>query len=108
MSKIESDMLHAIKRRKSWKSSNTEVFINDKHCALVYLHGNLIATVSHNRLQLFDGNWRTSTTKSRLNAIINGLIDGTNNGVYQKDSKWYLTSNGEDYLFDKVSHFDLI
>ena len=108
MSKIESDMLHAIKRRKSWKSSNTEVFINDNHCALVYLHGNLIATVSHNRLQLLDGCRRTPTTISRLNAIINDLIDGTNNGVYQKDSKWYLTSNGEDYLFDKVSHFDLI
>jgi len=108
MSKIESDMLHAIKRRKSWKSGNTEVFINDNNCALVYLHGNLIATVSHNRLQLLDGCRRTPTTISRLNAIINDLIDDTNNGVYQKDSNWYLTFHGEDYLFDKVSHFDLI
>ena len=101
-------MIAAINSRKDWKSSNTEVFINDNNCALVYLHGNLIAYVSHNRLQLLDGCRRTPTTISRLNAIINYLIDGTNNGVYQKDSKWYLTSNGEDYLFDKVSHFDLI
>ncbi len=109
MRKIESDMVHAIKRGKNWKSGNTEVFVNNHGCALVYLHGNLIATVGWNRLQLFDGGWRTATTKSRLNAIINGLCDGFTQSVYQHKFEWFITDDKfikqfeNGYTFSRVN-----
>ena len=88
MRKIESQMNDAISNKVNWKNANTEVqYING--VSYVYLHGNKIAEVGDNFIRLFDGGWQTTTTKSRLNAILSehGL---KNEGVYQKAYKWFL------------------
>ena len=101
MRKIETDMIHAIKRGKSWKSGNTEVYVNDNNCANVYLHGNLIAWVDQdNNLTIFDGGWQTNTTKSRLNALC-GEFCLRGECIFQKDFVWYVRKlvgaiNGKD------------
>jgi hypothetical protein len=88
MRKIESQMIDAIKGNKNWSSGNTQVVTN---CGVsnVYLHGNLIATVDDTSMTIFDGGWRSNTTKSRLNALCDEFcIAGE--GVFQKDFLWYV------------------
>ena len=100
MRKIESDMINAIKRGINWKSSNSEVYTNDNNASLVYLHGNHIATVTHNKLTVFDGGWQSNTTKSRLNALINAFADGYSCGIFQKNWTWFLTDKYETMEFE--------
>ena len=106
MRKIESLMVQAIKDGRDWKSSNTEV-ITSPAIARVYLHDNLIAEYNYcnETLSISNAGWRSNTTKSRLNAIINEFLDGTKNGVYQKDHCWYVTDHGRDYDFDSSAWY---
>ena len=88
MRKIESQMCQAIQSNKNWKSGNTEVVTNDT-VSNVYLHGNLIATVTDTDMTIFDGGWQSNTTKSRLNALCQEFcISGE--GVFQKNFQWYV------------------
>ena len=98
MRKIEQQMCAAIKADKNWSSGNTQVVTNDG-VSTVYLHGNKIAMVDDTTMTIFDGGWQSNTTKSRLNAIINGLCDGYNQGVYQRDFTWYIQDDedGADF-----------
>ena len=81
-------MCQAIQSNKNWKSGNTEVVTNDT-TSNVYLHGNLIATVTDTDMTIFDGGWQSNTTKSRLNALCQEFcISGE--GVYQKNFQWYV------------------
>ena len=84
MRKIETQMNKAIRSREDWKSGNTRVEITDEGSAIVYLHGNKIAVVDEENVQLFDGGWQSNTTKSRLNAIIKEFIMPAA-GVFQKN-----------------------
>ena len=70
-----------------------------REVSCVYLHGNLIATIDKYRVEIYDGGWRTNTTKSRLNAIINGLCDGYNQGVYQHKFEWFIQDDETDAGF---------
>ena len=90
MRKIEQQMNAAITNNVNWQSSNTAVtFDSETGESKVYLHGNHIATVGEDFVQIFDGGWQSNTTKSRLNAILREhAIDGE--GVYQKNFKWYV------------------
>ena len=90
MRQIEREMLSAIKLGKCWRKANTEVFSNDNLASLVYLHGKHIATVTYNKVSIFDGGYQSNTTKSRLNAIINGLCDGRMFGVFQRNYQWFI------------------
>ena len=92
MRKIETAMNTAIANRQDWRSGNTKVvscsFVTD-----IFLHGNLIARIGETWIELFDAGYQTATTKSRLNAILEG------NGcpgeyVFQKDFKWFVNYNG--------------
>ena len=89
MRKIERLMNTAIANNSEWKSSNTAVTLNDKGESEVYLHGNHIATVGENFVQIFDGGWQSNTTKSRLNAILDehGIAG---EGVFQKNYNWFV------------------
>ena len=98
MRKIESQMVNAIRNGQNWRSANTEVSTKDG-VSLVYLHNNLIAKVTAFGVSLFDGGWQSNTTKSRLNAIINGLMDGVKFGVFQRDFQWYVIDKGVDMPF---------
>jgi hypothetical protein len=100
MRQIERDMLSAIKLGKCWRKANTEVYTNDNNCSLVYLHGNHIATVMYNKVSIFDGGYQSNTTKSRLNAIINGLCDGYTCGVYQHKFEWFITDDKLIHQFE--------
>ena len=100
MRQIERDMLSAIKLGKCWRKANTEVYTNDNNTSLVYLHGNHIATVTDTFVTVFDGGWRTATTKSRLNVIINEFCDALTDGVFQKDYQWFVKDNNEVVEFE--------
>ena len=101
MRKVETLMCAAVKQRASTTcGSNTRV-VSDETGSHVYLHGHKIAKVAANGdVSISNAGWRTNTTKSRLNAIINCFLDGTKNGIYQKDNCWYVTDHGRDYDFD--------
>jgi hypothetical protein len=90
MRQIERQMNAAITNKVDWKSGNTEVEFIDG-VSFVFLHGNKIAEVGDNFLRLFDGGWQTTTTKSRLNAILqeHGLPGEC---VFQKNWTWFLRS----------------
>ena len=101
MRKIESQMCQAVLNNKNWTSGNTSVMIDEEtNTSSVYLHGNLIATVTDNDMTIYDGGWQTNTTKSRLNALCSEFcIAGE--GVFQKNFLWYVNKfvgkiNGED------------
>jgi len=88
MRKIEQQMIQAIKDGKDWKNANTEV-INISDVSWVYLHGNHIATVYSDSVEVFDGGWQSNTTKSRLNAICDAFcISGE--GIFQKNFDWFI------------------
>jgi uncharacterized protein YpmS len=98
MRKIESQMINAIKSETDWKSGNTKVvnFFNDgDKCVVssVFLHGNKIAEIDDNSMTIFDGGWQTTTTKSRLNALINEFCNAVTDGVFQKNYQWFVTDN---------------
>ena len=53
MRKIESQMCAAVQSNIDWKSGNTEVTIDkETNTSSVYLHGNLIATVTDNDMTI--------------------------------------------------------
>ena len=90
MRKIEQQMNNAISNNLNWQSANTAVTYNDETGeSKVYLHGNHIATVGEDFVQIFDGGHQTMTTKSRLNAICSehGIAG---EGVFQKAYKWFV------------------
>jgi hypothetical protein len=97
MRKIESLMNAAITAGKDWKSGNTAVVEADG-LSVVLLHGNKIAEVGDTFITIFDGGWRTNTTKSRLNAIFNGC-GLPSDGVFQKGGKWFVKSHGSTIPF---------
>ena len=109
MRKIESQMCQAVQQNINWKSANTEVTIDkETNTSSVYLHGNLIATVTDNDMTIYDGGWQSVTTKSRLNALCQEFcVKGEY--VFQKDFAWYVRKfvgaiNGQSVY--KTEEFD--
>ena len=97
MRKIEETMNQMIRNGVAWSSGNTCITYDPTNnmSAEVYLHGNHIATVGSDFLQIFDGGWQSNTTKSRLNALINEFADAYNDGVFQQNFCWFInTANG--------------
>jgi hypothetical protein len=90
MRKIEREMNAAICDSRDWKSGNTEVtFDSATNESKVFLHGNHIATIGDDFVQIFDGGWQSATTKSRINAICSDhCIQGE--GVFQKNFNWFV------------------
>jgi hypothetical protein len=90
---IERQMNEAITASKDWRLDNTEV-TNEGGVSTVTLHGNKIAEVGDTWLRIYDGGYRSVTTKSRLNAILRA--HGNGEGVYQKKYEWFFYGvNGE-------------
>ena len=90
MRKIEKQMCAAVQSNIDWQSGNTSVhFDPETGVSVVRLHGNKIAEVSDNDMTIFDGDHKTMTTKSRLNALCEYFcVDGE--GVFQKDFQWFV------------------
>jgi hypothetical protein len=92
MRKIESEMIAAVKGDINWSKDNTSVIIED-NVSKVYLHGNLIAEVDDESIKLYDGGYQSTTTKSRLNALLSefGYTCGTKREyVFQKQYEWFI------------------
>ena len=90
MRKIETQMNAAIRDSLNWKSGNTEVtFDSETQESKVYLHGNHIATIGEDFVQIFDGGYQSATTKSRLNAILkeHGIKGEC---VFQRNFDWFV------------------
>ena len=103
MRKIERQMLQAIvDDRPHWSKDNTRVeYDSESGLSQVFLHGHNIAEYGHKDMGLNVNNcgYETRTTASRLNALINFVLDGTKNGIYQHNWNWFLRRNGvvEDF-----------
>ena len=101
---IEQQMCSAVINKNDWRKDNTRVETikyNDTYvCSNVYLHNNLIATIDNNSVEVYDGGWQSNTTKSRLNALINGLCDGTMCGVFQKNYEWFIHDHIDTIEFE--------
>ena len=94
MRKIEKQMCAAVQSNKNWQSGNTAVYFDpETGVSIVRLHGNKIAVIGDDFLQIFDGGWQTTTTKSRLNALIDRFCNAVTDGVFQKDYVWYVRDN---------------
>ena len=101
MRKIEQQMNDAVANNKNWQSANTSVHYNEENgVSIVRLHGNKIAEIGDDYLQIFDGGWQTTTTKSRLNALIDRFCNAVTDGVFQKDFQWYIRDNNVVRDFD--------
>jgi hypothetical protein len=93
MRKIEQQMTEAVQNDRRWSSGNTTVIPGWEGTVDVYLHGNRIATIGEDWMQLWDGGYQSKTTKSRLNALLSVFgIDGEK--VFAKDFTWYLQQDG--------------
>ena len=110
MRQIEKQMLTAIHNRKDWKSANTQVTVTYFAHAdrlidrtTVFLHGSPIAQISPDTVTICDYGYQTTTTKSRLNAILHELCGA---GIYQKNHKWFGTAIQEaDWVIEpNTSH----
>ena len=90
MRKIEREMNAAICESRNWQKDNTAVtFDPETQESKVFLHGNHIATIGENFVQIFDGGWQSHTTKSRLNAILqeHGIKGEC---VFQRNFNWFV------------------
>ena len=97
MRKIEHQMVNAIIGKTNWESANTMVETVDG-VSKVYLHNNLIATITGFGVTLYDGGYRSSTTKSRLNAILFAFNGGWS--VFQNNFEWFV----RDYTISQPFH----
>ena len=86
-------MCNAVQSSKDWKSANTEVVSSQDGLSTVYLHGNKIAEVGDDFLTIFDGGFQSTTTKSRLNALINEFCNAVTDSVFQKNFQWFVSDN---------------
>ena len=93
MRKIESQMNAAISNNQNWSSANTTVHFNEEeNVSIVRLYGNKIAEVGDTFIRLFDGGHQSTTTKSRLNAILSEHGD-CGDKVFAKNFNWFISMN---------------
>ena len=92
MRKVETQMVSAIVTKQPvWSCGSTSVVTNGD-VTEVRLHGNKIAEITDHWVRLNDCGWQTVTTKSRLNAILQGLFDGI--GIVQEKFEWFVCEQG--------------
>lgn len=110
MRTIEKKMIAAIYERKNFSLNNTRVEciyfphpvdkgdrIIDR--CLVFLHDNLIATLTPDEVTVNNCGWRTNTTKSRLHVILREFCGAC---LSQSNFEWYLsTLNDVIHMEDK-------
>ena len=65
----------------------------------IRLHGNLIMDIYRNFVILYDGGWRTVTTKARLNQF-------SPVSVYQCDFDWYIVGTDEPFINGMVIDYE--
>ena len=109
MRQIEQNLINAIRgRKKAWSQDNTTISYNENTETYdVFLHGNKIASIDYDNreVRLSSCGWRTSTTKSRLNAILTALrADG---GIRQVRNRWQICTNDHNCHYNFHDGFEL-
>ena len=111
---IERQMNSAVSNKDNWSFSNTSVSYHpSEHLSEVRLHGHLIGWYNHARgtLGISSAGWQTNTTKSRLNALLDGKFYGVH--VFQQNWEWFVSDtkgkvvdfyDGQIVSNDGVSH----
>ena len=80
----------AILNNENWQKDNTSVTYDpETNNSKVFLYGNLIAVVGDDHVEIFDGGYQSTTTKSRINAICSEHCI-TGEGVFQKNYQWFV------------------
>jgi hypothetical protein len=90
MRKIEAAMNDAILKCQDWQKDNTKVIYSpERKASYVHLYGHHIATVGDNFVELYSCGYKTTTTKSRLNAILaeHGIAGEC---VFQRKGEWFV------------------
>ena len=83
-------MNRAILNNENWQKDNTSVTYDpETNNSKVFLYGNLIAVVGDDHVEIFDGGYQSTTTKSRINAICSEHCI-TGEGVFQKNYQWFV------------------
>ena len=92
MRKIEKQMNFAISNKGNWSNSNTTVEYNDStNCSTDFLNRNRIATYDHAlcAVKISSWGWQSTTTKSRLNPILQEVKYGCS--IFQKQFEWFVS-----------------
>lgn len=100
MRKCEIDMLRAVVSGRNWKTRNTEV-VHDYRGTRVYLHGTCVGEIRDGNLTVSNGGYRTTTTKSRINALLRlGWRQQPHYQpyVYQSNWKWYFRQPDDRFV----------
>ena len=98
MRKIEIQMNQAVQNGTDFRLANTSVS-HHEGVAIVRLHGSKIAEVGDGFITLFDGGFQSTTTKSRLNALMSEFCS-PGEGVFQKAFQWFIRANGVTIPFE--------
>ena len=98
MRKIEIQMNQAVQSGTDFSQANTSVS-HHEGVAIVRLHGSKIAEVGDDFITLFDGGYQSTTTKSRLNALMAEFCSPGEN-VFQKAYQWFIRANGVTIPFE--------
>ena len=109
MRKIEREMMDAVDDCvEYWRKDNTSVETLDDS-TYVYLHNNKIADIcmATDTMLISDCGWQTSTTKSRLNALLQCYSpNGTH--IYQRQHQWYLDyGTGDVVEMESGEHYTI-
>ena len=84
---IEKQMNDAILNSQNWCNGNTQVtYSPERDASYVYLRGNHIATIGDTFIELYTCGYKTPTTKSRLNAILQEHGNGAR--IFQQNFQW--------------------
>lgn len=112
MRKVESLMLSFLRQGITGKAgSNTEV-VPHRYSSLPYLHvklhGHVICTLStvSGTFIIADAGWRTPTTKSRLNAILQEFAPRYR--IVQRDYEWLLYEGDEARPWTGAARFHIV
>ena len=85
---------------RQWKLGKTATNIktgNGK--TIIRYHWTDVVSFDQNEIVLDHGNWKTNTTKTRMNQAANQY--GLEYSVYQEDFSWFVSYRGKVYPFDE-------
>jgi hypothetical protein len=86
MRQVEKSAVEAFYAGKPGRWSNTQVTVEDDGWVYMFLHGSRIAKRRRSRVEVSSAGYVSSTTKSRLNAV----LDRLGKGVHQHKGEWFI------------------
>ena len=75
MRRISEDAARSFVARRKFNRSNTSITVDDDGRAVLSLHGNAIAAIHGGELYITLAGWNTTTTRERVNGILQTYYD---------------------------------